>query len=139
MVECAVENQKPVRIGVNWGSLDQALLTRMMDENSKSATPLPSREVMLEAMVRSAIDSAAAAEQYGLRADQIILSAKVSGVRDLIDVYTNLAARTNYALHLGLDRSWHGIQRPHRLDCGPCALLLAGIGETIPASAYTET
>src|ERR1700755_2995154 len=96
MVEVAVEHQKPVRIGVNWGSLDQALLTRMMDENSKSANPLPARDVMMEAMVVSALDSAKAAEHYGLRADQIILSAKVSGVRDLIDVYTNLAARCDY-------------------------------------------
>src|SRR6201994_1571905 len=91
MIECAVENQKPVRIGVNWGSLDQTLLTRMMDENSKLANPQPARDVMMEAMVVSALDSARAAEHYGLRKDQIILSAKVSGVRDLIDVYTNLA------------------------------------------------
>src|SRR6202034_533505 len=94
MIECAVENQKPVRIGVNWGSLDQALLTRMMDENSKLTQPLDARDVMMEAMVRSALDNAEAAERYGLRRDQIILSAKVSGVRDLIDVYTALAART---------------------------------------------
>src|ERR1022692_1144358 len=79
MVECAVENQKPVRIGVNWGSLDQSLLTRMMDQNARSAQPLPAREVMMEAMVVSALDNAAAAERYGLRRDQIILSAKVSG------------------------------------------------------------
>src|SRR6185437_8691039 len=84
MVECAVENQKPVRIGVNWGSLDQSLLTRMMDENNKKSDPLPARDVMMEAMVVSALDSAKA-ERYGLRPDQIILSAKVSGVRDLID------------------------------------------------------
>src|ERR1035438_654552 len=90
MVECAVENQKPVRIGVNWGSLDQSLLTRMMDQNARSAQPLPAREVMMEAMVVSALESAKAAEHFGLRPDQIILSAKVSGVRDLIDVYTNL-------------------------------------------------
>src|SRR5579859_5761034 len=85
MVECAVENQKPVRIGVNWGSLDQSLLTRMMDENSRKSDPLPAREVMMEAMVVSALESAKAAERFGLRPDQIILSAKVSGVRDLID------------------------------------------------------
>src|SRR5579871_3702963 len=91
MVEVAVEHQKPVRIGVNWGSLDQALLTKMMDENSKSADPHPDRDVMMEAMVVSALDNAAAAERYGLRRDQIVLSAKVSGVRDLIDVYTELA------------------------------------------------
>src|SRR5579871_4361004 len=98
MVEVAVKHQKPVRIGVNWGSLDQALLTRMMDENSKTADPLPARDVMMEAMVVSAIDNAAAAERYGLRRDQIVLSAKVSGVRDLIDVYTSLAARCDYPL-----------------------------------------
>src|SRR5580698_4186036 len=82
MVECAVEYQKPVRIGVNWGPLDQALLTKMMDANSKSATPRDARDVMMEAMVVSALDNAAAAERYGLRRDQIVLSAKVSGVRD---------------------------------------------------------
>src|SRR6266700_4228408 len=87
MIEVAVEHQKPVRIGVNWGSLDQALLTKMMDENSKAADPLPARDVMMEAMVVSALDNAAAAERYGLRRNQILLSAKVSGVRDLIDVY----------------------------------------------------
>src|SRR6202046_2319366 len=92
MIECAVENQKPVRIGVNWGSLDQALLTRMMDENSKKAKPAEARDVMIEAMLVSAIESARAAERYGLRRDQIILSAKVSGVRDLIEVYGLMAA-----------------------------------------------
>src|SRR6202789_55512 len=102
MVECAVENQKPVRIGVNWGSLDQALLTKMMDENSKKAQPAEARDVMIEAMLVSAIESARAAERYGLRHDQIILSAKVSGVRDLIEVYELMAARCDYALHLGL-------------------------------------
>src|SRR5947209_17475960 len=102
MIEVAVKHQKPVRIGVNWGSLDQALLTRMMDENSRVANPLPARDVMMEAMVVSALDNAAAAERYGLRRDQIILSAKVSGVRDLIDVYSELARRCDYALHLGL-------------------------------------
>src|SRR6201994_2211818 len=88
MVEVAVKHQKPVRIGVNWGSLDQALLTKMMDANNKLANPQPARDVMMEAMVVSALDNAAAAERYGLRRDQIVLSAKVSGVRDLIDVYT---------------------------------------------------
>src|ERR1700756_4572938 len=100
MVEVAVEHQKPVRIGVNWGSLDQALLTKMMDGNSKLADPLPARDVMMEAMVVSALDNAAAAERYGLRRDQIILSAKVSNVRDLLDVYTELGRRCDYALHL---------------------------------------
>src|ERR1051325_7546235 len=102
MIEVAVENKKPVRIGVNWGSLDSALLTRMMDENSLLPEPKDAREVTLEAMVVSALNSAALAEKYGLRRDQIILSAKVSGVQDLIDVYRELAARCDYPLHLGL-------------------------------------
>ncbi len=134
MVECAVENQKPVRIGVNWGSLDQALLTRMMDANSKSANPLPARDVMMEAMVVSALDSAKAAERYGLRNDQIILSAKVSGVRDLIDVYTNLASRCNYALHLGLTEAGMGAKGLIASTAGLAPLLLAGIGDTIRVS-----
>ena len=108
MVEVAVENQKPVRIGVNWGSLDQALLTRMMDENSKLSEPKDAREVTMEALVISALDSAAMAEKYGLRSDQIILSAKVSGVQDLIDVYRRLAARCQYPLHLGLTEAGMG-------------------------------
>ncbi len=108
MIEVAVENQKPVRIGVNWGSLDQALLTRMMDENSRLPEPKDAREVTMEAMVVSALNSAALAEKYGLRPDQIILSAKVSGVQDLIDVYRSLAARCNYPLHLGLTEAGMG-------------------------------
>ena len=134
MVECAVENQKPVRIGVNWGSLDQALLTRMMDANSKSANPQPARDVMMEAMVVSALDSAKAAERYGLRDDQIILSAKVSGVRDLIDVYTNLAARCDYALHLGLTEAGMGAKGLIASTAGLAPLLLAGIGDAIRVS-----
>ncbi len=134
MVECAVENQKPVRIGVNWGSLDQALLTRMMDANSKSSQPLPARDVMMEAMVVSALESAKAAEKYGLRDDQIILSAKVSGVRDLIDVYTNLAARCHYALHLGLTEAGMGAKGLIASTAGLAPLLLAGIGDTIRVS-----
>ncbi len=134
MVECAVENQKPVRIGVNWGSLDQALLTRMMDENSKKADPLPARDVMMEAMVVSALESAKAAEHFGLRPDQIILSAKVSGVRDLIDVYTNLAARCSYALHLGLTEAGMGAKGLIASTAGLAPLLLAGIGDTIRVS-----
>jgi (E)-4-hydroxy-3-methylbut-2-enyl-diphosphate synthase len=108
MIECAVKNQKPVRIGVNWGSLDQALLARMMDENNRLPQPLPVNKVMLQALVTSALESAAAAEHYGLGHDQILLSAKVSGVRDLIDVYKNLAARCDYALHLGLTEAGRG-------------------------------
>ena len=134
MVEVAVEYQKPVRIGVNWGSLDQALLTRMMDENSKLPGPLPAREVMMEAMVVSALDNAAAAERYGLRRDQIVLSAKVSGVRDLIDVYSQLAARCDYALHLGLTEAGMGMKGVVASTAGLSPLLLAGIGDTIRVS-----
>ena len=134
MVECAAENQKPVRIGVNWGSLDQSLLTKMMDANSKKADPLPARDVMMEAMVVSALESAKAAEHFGLRPDQIILSAKVSGVRDLIDVYTNLASRCNYALHLGLTEAGMGAKGLIASTAGLAPLLLAGIGDTIRVS-----
>jgi (E)-4-hydroxy-3-methylbut-2-enyl-diphosphate synthase len=134
MIEVAVEYQKPVRIGVNWGSLDQALLTRMMDENSKLPDPLPAREVMMEAMVASALDNAAAAERYGLRRDQIVLSAKVSGVRDLIDVYSQLAARCDYALHLGLTEAGMGMKGVVASTAGLSPLLLAGIGDTIRVS-----
>ena len=121
MVEVAVEHQKPVRIGVNWGSLDQALLTRMMDENSKLAEPLDARDVMMEAMVVSALDNAAAAERYGLRRDQIILSAKVSGVRDLIDVYTELAAPLRLRAAPRPHRSRHGHEGHRRLHRRPRA------------------
>ena len=134
MIECAVENQKPVRIGVNWGSLDQALLTRMMDKNNQLQQPLPAREVMLEAIVVSALEAAAAAEHYGLGRDQIILSAKVSGVRDLIDVYTNLAARCAYPLHLGLTEAGMGAKGLIASTAGLAPLLLAGIGDTIRVS-----
>jgi (E)-4-hydroxy-3-methylbut-2-enyl-diphosphate synthase len=134
MVEVAVKHQKPVRIGVNWGSLDQALLTKMMDENSKLAQPLDARDVMMEAMVVSALDNAAAAERYGLRRDQIILSAKVSGVRDLIDVYTELARRCDYALHLGLTEAGMGMKGVVASTAGLAPLLLAGIGDTIRVS-----
>jgi len=134
MIEAAIEHKKPVRIGVNWGSLDQALLTKMMDENSRSTTPLPARDVMMEAMVVSAIDSAKAAERHGLGHDQIILSAKVSGVRDLIDVYTNLAARCDYPLHLGLTEAGMGAKGLIASTAGLAPLLLAGIGDTIRVS-----
>src|SRR6266852_3334023 len=108
MIEVAVKYQKPVRIGVNWGSLDQTLLTRMMDENSLLAEPKDAREVTLDAIVLSAIESACAAERYGLAHDKIILSAKVSGVQDLIDVYRPLAAQCDYPLHLGLTEAGLG-------------------------------
>jgi (E)-4-hydroxy-3-methylbut-2-enyl-diphosphate synthase len=138
MVECAVDNQKPVRIGVNWGSLDQALLTRMMDENSKSAQPQAARDVMMEAMVVSALDNAAAAERYGLRRDQIILSAKVSNVRDLLDVYTELGRRCDYALHLGLTEAGMGMKGVVASTAGLAPLLLNGIGDTIRVSLTPE-
>lgn len=134
MVEVAVEYQKPVRIGVNWGSLDQALLTKMMDQNSRTAHPLPARDVMMEAMVVSALDNAAAAERYGLRRDQIVLSAKVSGVGDLIDVYTELASRCDYALHLGLTEAGMGMKGVVASTAGLAPLLLTGIGDTIRVS-----
>jgi (E)-4-hydroxy-3-methylbut-2-enyl-diphosphate synthase len=134
MIECAVENEKPVRIGVNWGSLDQALLTRMMDENSKRPQPADARDVMIEAMLVSAIDSARAAERYGLRHDQIILSAKVSGVRDLIEVYELLAARCDYALHLGLTEAGMSMKGIVASTAGLAPLLLRGIGDTIRVS-----
>ncbi len=134
MVKVAVENQKPVRIGVNWGSLDQSLLTRMMDENSRSSDPKDAREVTMEAMVVSALNSAAIAEKYGLRPDQIILSAKVSGVQDLVDVYRSLAARCNYALHLGLTEAGMGAKGIVASSAGLAILLQEGIGDTIRVS-----
>jgi len=134
MIECAIENHKPVRIGVNWGSLDQSLLTRMMDANSRLPQPVPARDVMMEAMVVSALEAAAAAERHGLGHDQIILSAKVSGVRDLIDVYTNLAARCDYPLHLGLTEAGMGAKGLIASAAGLAPLLLAGIGDTIRVS-----
>ena len=134
MIEVAAENQKPVRIGVNWGSLDQALLTRMMDENSRLSEPKEAREVTMEAIVVSALNSAELAEKYGLRADQIILSAKVSGVQDLIDVYRALAARCNYPLHLGLTEAGMGTKGVVASSAALGVLLQEGIGDTIRVS-----
>jgi len=134
MIEVAVENQKSVRIGVNWGSLDQALLTRMMDENSRRDEPKDAREVTMEAMVVSALNSAGVAEKYGLRPDQIILSAKVSGVQDLIDVYRSLAARCNYPLHLGLTEAGMGAKGIVASSAALGVLLQEGIGDTIRVS-----
>jgi (E)-4-hydroxy-3-methylbut-2-enyl-diphosphate synthase len=134
MVEIAVENQKPVRIGVNWGSLDQQLLTRMMDENSRRPDPLDARAVTMEAMVVSALNSAAIAEKYGLRADQIIISAKVSGVQDLLDVYRSLATRCSYALHLGLTEAGMGMKGVVASSAALAPLLMQGIGDTIRVS-----
>jgi len=134
MIEVAVENQKPVRIGVNWGSLDQQLLTRMMDENSRRPDPLDARDVTMDAMVVSALNSAAMAEKYGLRPDQIIISAKVSGVQDLLDVYRSLAARCSYALHLGLTEAGMGMKGIVASSAALAPLLMQGIGDTIRVS-----
>ena len=134
MIEVAIENRKPVRIGVNWGSLDSALLTRMMDENSKLPEPKDAREVTMDAMVASAIESARAAESYGLGRNQIILSAKVSGVQDLIDVYRMLAAACDYALHLGLTEAGMGSKGIVASTAGLAPLLQEGIGDTIRTS-----
>src|SRR5271154_3360070 len=134
MIEVAAENQKPVRIGVNWGSLDQSLLTQMMDENSRLDEPKDAREVTMEAMVVSALNSAKLAEKYGLRPDQIILSAKVSGVQDLIDVYRSLAARCDYPLHLGLTEAGMGAKGIVASTAGMGILLQEGIGDTIRVS-----
>jgi len=134
MIEVAVENQRPVRIGVNWGSLDQALLTRMMDENSRLPEPKDAREVTMEAMVVSALTSAKLAEQYGLLPQQIILSAKVSGVQDLIDVYRSLAMRCDYPLHLGLTEAGMGAKGIVASSAALGVLLQEGIGDTIRVS-----
>jgi len=134
MIEVAIENRKPVRIGVNWGSLDAALLTRMMDANSLLAQPKDAREVTLDAMVASAVESARAAERYGLGRDRIILSAKVSGVGDLIDVYRALAAACEYPLHLGLTEAGLGAKGIVATTAALAPLLLEGIGDTIRAS-----
>ncbi len=134
MIEAAIEYGRPVRIGVNWGSLDQALLTRLMDENSRLAEPKDAREVTLEAIVLSAIESAQAAERYGLGHDRIILSAKVSGVQDLIDVYRALAARCDYPLHLGLTEAGLGSKGIVATTAALAVLLQEGIGDTIRAS-----
>jgi (E)-4-hydroxy-3-methylbut-2-enyl-diphosphate synthase len=138
MIEVAVKYQKPVRIGVNWGSLDQALLTRMMDENSLLPEPKDAREVTMEAIVVSALTSAKLAEQFGLRPDQIILSAKVSGVQDLIDVYRILAARCEYPLHLGLTEAGMGSKGIVASSAAMGILLQQGIGDTIRVSLTPE-
>ncbi len=130
----AVDNDKPVRIGVNWGSLDQDLLTTMMDENARSAEPRDARDVYIEAMLESALRSAALAEECGLRHDRIILSAKVSGVQDLVDVYRRLAARCNYPLHLGLTEAGLGTKGIVASTAGLSVLLADGIGDTIRVS-----
>jgi (E)-4-hydroxy-3-methylbut-2-enyl-diphosphate synthase len=134
MVEVAIENAKPVRIGVNWGSLDQSLLARMMDSNQANAQPKPPGEVVLEAMVASAVESAESAERHGLPHDRIILSAKVSGVQDLIAVYRGMAARCDYPLHLGLTEAGLGSKAVVGTTAALAVLLQEGIGDTIRAS-----
>ena len=134
MIDVAIENGKPVRIGVNWGSLDSALLTRMMDQNSLLPEPKDAREVTLDAMVASAVQSAQAAERHGLRHDRIILSAKVSGVQDLIDVYRALAAVCDYPLHLGLTEAGLGSKGIVATTAALAPVLQDGIGDTIRTS-----
>jgi (E)-4-hydroxy-3-methylbut-2-enyl-diphosphate synthase len=134
MIEAAIEYKKPVRIGVNWGSLDGQLLTRMMDENNLRPEPKDARDVTLDAIVASAILSAEAAERYGLPHDRIVLSAKVSGVQDLIDVYRMLAAQCDYALHLGLTEAGLGAKGIVATTAALSVLLQEGIGDTIRAS-----
>lgn len=130
----AVENGKAVRIGVNWGSLDQDLLTRMMDSNSLIPEPLPARDVYIEAMLESALRSAALAEESGVRHDQIILSAKVSGVQDLVDVYRRLASRCDFPLHLGLTEAGMGSKGIISSTAALSILLTEGIGDTVRVS-----
>lgn len=134
IVEVAVKNRKPVRIGVNWGSLDQALLTGMMDANAKLAAPKDALEVTMDAMVESALRSAQLAEQTGLGHDRIIISAKVSGVQDLVAVYRKLAAQCDYALHLGLTEAGMGAKGIIASTAGIAILLQQGIGDTIRVS-----
>ena len=138
IVRVAVENGKPVRIGVNWGSLDQAVLAQLMDANARLAEPKDARDVMIEAMVESAIRSAELAEATGLAHDRIILSAKVSGVRDLVEVYRRLAARGDYALHLGLTEAGMGMKGIVASSAGLSLLLAEGIGDTIRVSITPE-
>mgnify|MGYP003951268473 FL=1 len=134
IIEVAVKHDKPVRIGVNWGSLDQRLLTELMDENAGSQSPRDGREVVLEAMVQSGLRSADLAEQNGLRHDQIVISTKVSSVRDLVSVYRMLAARCDYPLHLGLTEAGLGAKGIIATTAGLAPLLLDGIGDTIRVS-----
>ena len=134
IVQIAVDNDKPVRIGVNWGSLDQDLLTQMMDENAARAEQLDAKDVYIEAMLASALRSAELAEEVGLRHDQIIISAKVSGVPDLVTVYRRLAARCDYPLHLGLTEAGMGTKGIVASTAGLSILLEDGIGDTIRVS-----
>jgi (E)-4-hydroxy-3-methylbut-2-enyl-diphosphate synthase len=138
MIEIACRYDKPVRIGVNWGSLDQELLTRLMDENSARPAPLPAQEVLREAVVASALQSAQRAEEVGLPHDHIVLSAKVSGVQDLIAIYRDLAARCDYALHLGLTEAGMGSKGIVASTAGMAVVLQEGIGDTLRVSLTPE-
>ncbi len=138
MVDTACRYGKPVRIGVNWGSLDQDLLTRLMDENSRRAQPLDARDVMREAIVVSALESAQRAEELGLSHDRIVISCKVSGVQDLVAVYRRIAGRCDYALHLGLTEAGMGSKGIVASTAGIAVLLQEGIGDTIRVSLTPE-
>src|SRR6478672_9179155 len=134
IIQVALDNDKPVRIGVNWGSLDQDLLTTMMDENAGASEPMDAKEVYIEAMIQSALRSAAIAEEMGLGHDRIIISAKVSGVQDLIEVYRRLASRCEYPLHLGLTEAGLGSKGIIASTAALSILLTDGIGDTIRVS-----
>ena len=138
IVEMAIKHNKPVRIGANWGSLDQELLTKLMDENTASANPMDARAVTREAMVQSALISGARAEEIGLPRDKIILSAKVSAVQDLIAVYMELARRSNYAIHLGLTEAGMGSKGIVASSAALGILMQQGIGDTIRISLTPE-
>lgn len=138
MIEVACRHQKPIRIGVNWGSLDSELLTRMMDENNASANPRSANEVMRSAVVESCLQSAARAEELGQAHDAIVLSAKVSGVQDLIAIYSDLAARCDYPLHVGLTEAGMGSKGIVASTAGIGVLLQRGIGDTIRVSLTPE-
>jgi (E)-4-hydroxy-3-methylbut-2-enyl-diphosphate synthase len=138
MIEVACLHRRPVRIGVNWGSLDQELATRLMDENARLARPAPAEEVLREALIASALESAARAEELGLPGNQIVLSCKVSGVQDLIAVYRSLAARCDYPLHLGLTEAGMGSKGIVASTAALAVLLQEGIGDTIRVSLTPE-
>ncbi|MDH3325211.1 MAG: flavodoxin-dependent (E)-4-hydroxy-3-methylbut-2-enyl-diphosphate synthase [Gammaproteobacteria bacterium] len=138
MIELACKYDKPVRIGVNWGSLDQAIMARLMDENSKLSAPKESTEIMHEALITSALESAAKAEEIGLGRDKIILSCKMSMVQDLISVYQDLASRCDYALHLGLTEAGMGSKGIVASTAALAVLLQQGIGDTIRISLTPE-
>jgi (E)-4-hydroxy-3-methylbut-2-enyl-diphosphate synthase len=138
IVQVAVDNDKPVRIGVNWGSLDQDLLTEMMDANARAAEPRDAKDVYMEAMLESALRSAALAEETGLGHDRIVISAKVSQVPDLVEVYRRLGARCDYPLHLGLTEAGRGAKGIVASTAGLSILLSEGIGDTIRISLTPE-